>query len=127
MRIIRKSLFLIILILPLISCGQSFKGRTVLGEQNAKQAVKNALNDKGYKSFYDTLIKEKEIAIAVVEPVLFKIYGKKNIISERPYECYLIDGYWYICGTLPKNWNGGVFEIIISSKNGEVIKLIHSK
>jgi hypothetical protein len=63
MKIISKSLFLIMLILPLISCGQSFKGRTVLGEQNAKQAIKNALNDKSYKPFYDTLIKEKRLLL----------------------------------------------------------------
>jgi hypothetical protein len=29
--------------------------------------------------------------------------------------------------TLPKGWVGGVFETIISSKDGKVIKLIHGK
>jgi len=99
----------------------------VLGEGNAKQAVKEALNSKGYKPFYDTLIKDKKTAIAVAEPILFKIYGQKNITEQRPYECYIIDGYWYISGTLPENSMGGVFEIIISSKDAKVVKLVHGK
>jgi NTF2 fold immunity protein len=116
---------LLIVILPLISCGQN--SRIVPGEQGARQIVTNALNDSNYKPFYDTLIKDRRTAIAVVEPILFGIYGKKIIIRERPYKCYLVDGYWCISGTLRKNYDGGVFEIIISSKNGEVIKLIHGK
>jgi hypothetical protein len=49
--------------------------------------------------------------------------------KERTYECYLVNGYWYLSGTLPKdsNSNGGVFEIIISLKDAQVIKLIHGK
>jgi hypothetical protein len=120
-------LSLVAFLMPVISLGQNFAGRTVLGEQNANEAIKKALRDKNYKPFYDTLIKDKETAIAIAEPILFKIYGKENIINERPYESYLINGYWYISGTLPKGWHGGVFEIIISSKDGQVIKLIHGK
>jgi hypothetical protein len=118
---------LLVFIFPFFCCGQNFNGRTVLGEKNARQAIKKALTDKDNKQFYDTLIKDKQTAIAVAEPILFKIYGKKNITDQKPYECYLIDGYWYICGTLSKGWLGGVFEIIISSEDGKVIKLIHGK
>ena len=38
------------------------------------------------------------MGIAITEPILFGIYGKNNIIEERPYEYYMIDGYWYISG-----------------------------
>jgi NTF2 fold immunity protein len=117
---------LLIFIIHSFSSGQNFKNRTVLGEKNAKQAIKEAIKDKA-KPFYDTLIKNKETAIAIAEPILFDIYGKKDIINERPYECYLIDGYWYISGTLPKDWLGGVFEIIINAKDGKIIKLTHGK
>ena len=102
-------LFFLSSLFPFFSNSQDFTGKTVLGEQNARQAIKKALADKDYKPFYDTLIKDREPAIAVAEPIVFKIYGKKNIVRERPYECYLIDGYWYICGTLPKGWKGGGF------------------
>ena len=123
----RKELLICFLFSPLILCCQNFQGRLVMGEQNAKEAVRKAIADKDYKPFYDTLITDKQTAIAVAEPILFKIYGKKNIVDERPYECYLIDGYWYISGTLPKGWTGGVFEIIVSSKDGRIIKLTHGK
>jgi hypothetical protein len=106
--------------------GQNFDGRSVLGEKVAKQEITEALK-RSRKPFYDTLITDKETAIAMVEPLLFKIYGKEEIESERPYEIYLIDGYWYISGTLPKGYKGGTFIIIINSINGEVIRLIHEK
>jgi NTF2 fold immunity protein len=73
------------------------------------------------------LIADKETTIAVVEPVLFNIYGEKNIKDQRPYEIYLFNGYWYVGGTLPEGSKGGTFEIIISSANGRIIKLIHGK
>ena len=120
-------LILLVCTAPYFSLAQDFKNRIVLGEKNARQAIKEAINNKNYKPFYDTLITDREMAIEIVEPILFKIYGKENIVSERPYECYLIEGYWYICGTLPKDWKGGVFEIIISSKDGKVIELTHGK
>ena len=124
----KKNLFIIfILILPLLVYSQNYKERNVMGEQNARLVLKKALRDKTDKPFYDTLIKDRETAIRVVEPILFKIFGKKNIVRERPYECYLIDGYWYVCGTLPKNFKGGVFEIIIDSRDGKVIRLTHGK
>jgi hypothetical protein len=108
------------------SLAQNFDGRLVLGEKIAKQEITEALK-RNRKPFYDTLITDKETAIAMAEPLLFKIYGKEEIKSERPYEIYLIDGYWYISGTLPKGYKGGTFIIIINSINGEVIKLIHEK
>jgi NTF2 fold immunity protein len=98
----------------------------VLGEKVAKQEITEALK-RNRKPFYDTLITDRETAIAMAEPLLFKICGKENIESERPYEIYLIDGYWYISGTLPKGYLGGTFIIIINSINGEVIRLIHEK
>ena len=113
--------------LPFISSGQNYDGRIILGEQGAKQALKRILSDRNHKAFYDTLIKNRETAIAVVEPILFEIYGNEHIIREKPYECYLINGYWYITGTFPKNRKGGVFEIVISSKNGRIMNLTHGQ
>ena len=75
----------------------------------------------------DTLIKDKETAIQISEAILFKVYGKDNIVSQRPYETYFMDGYWIIGGTLPKDMLGGTFLIIINSVNGQVIKLSHGK
>jgi len=73
----------------------------------------------------DTLIRDKETAISIAEIILFKIYSKALITSERPYECYLIDGYWFLRGTLPKNFTGDVFEVIMRAKDGSIVKMTH--
>ena len=120
-------LFLIIICVPLIGLGQTTNLRNFTGEKYAREAITEAVINWKEKPFYDTLISDKETAISVAEAILFKFYGKENIIAERPYEIYLIAGYWYISGTLPENSKGGTFEIIFSSQNGRVIKLIHGK
>ncbi|MCA8830338.1 YbbC/YhhH family protein [Hymenobacter sp. BT728] len=66
-------------------------------------------------------------AVRVAEPILFRTYGKKNIVHERPYEVYLIDKYWVVMGTLPEDWMGGVFIIILDSRDSRMIELTHGK
>jgi hypothetical protein len=122
---IKSILILAAVILPLCFFGQNYKNRTVIGEDSAKQTIKNILNDGGHKSSSDTLISDKETAISMAEIMLFKSYGKATISTERPYECYLVDGYWFLRGTLPKNFTGDVFEMIMSAKDGRIIKMTH--
>lgn len=112
------------------SCGQGFKNRSVLGEQSAKEQVRLALlADKNSVAppHHKALLTSKEVAIAVAEPILFNIYGKENIVRQRPYEVYLIDGFWYITGTIPKDWMGGTFEIVIDASNSRVLDVTHGK
>jgi hypothetical protein len=121
-----KSILMVIAaVLPLTFWGQNFKNRTTIGEDSATKTIKNILSDNSYKLPSDTLIKDKETAIALAETVLFKSYGKALIAGEKPYESYLIDGYWYLRGTLPKNSTGDVFEMIIGAKDGRIIKMSH--
>lgn len=105
--------------------GQNFKNRGIIGEDSAKQTVKSILSEGMDKLPVDTLIKDKETAIDIAEMFLFKLYGKATITSERPYECYLVDGYWFLRGTLPKNFTGDVFEVIMSAKDGRIYKISH--
>ncbi|SDY82866.1 NTF2 fold immunity protein [Hymenobacter psychrophilus] len=63
----------------------------------------------------------------MMEPLLFSIYGKENIIRQRPYEVYLINGFWYLAGTLPDDMLGGTFELIVEAQNGRVVELTHGK
>ena len=125
-----NNIFAILILIFLVSsctAGQKSNERLKPGENHAKNQIQQALKDSTVKPFYDTLIKDKETAISIAELILFKIYGKKQITKERPYETYLIDGYWYITGTLPKGSVGGTFEIIFSANDGKVIKLTHYK
>lgn len=99
-----------------------------MGESYAKGELKSALLDSTSKFvFPDTIIPDKETAINVSEAILFKVYGKDNIIIQRPYETYYIDHYWVIIGTLPENYIGGTFLIILNAINGKVIRLTHGK
>ena len=122
---IKSILILTAVILPLSFLGQNYKNRAVIGEDSAKQTIRNILNDGGYKLSSDTLIRDKETAISIAEIMLFRSYGKATITTERPYECYLIDGYWFLRGTLPKNYTVDVFEMIMSAKDGKIIKMTH--
>jgi len=126
-RVMKKNIAIVFIFVSLGCTAQNYSKRTIVGEQYATQAVKNALNDTQYKTASDTLIRDKETAISIAESIVSNIFGKNTIIAERPYECYLVDGYWYVAGTLPKNYKGGVFEIIISAKDGRIIRLGHGK
>ena len=122
---IRTLLILVIVVLPVTFFGQNYKNRVVIGEDSARQAIKNILSDSAYSLSPDSLLKDKETVTSLAELMLFKTYGKATITSERPYECYLVDGYWYLRGTLPKNFTGDVFEMIISAKDGRIIEMSH--
>lgn len=103
------------------------KDHDTLGREFAKKQLYNLLDGKAQPFTFDTLIKSSSTAIKVVEPMLFDFYGKEQIRSERPYEVYLIDGYWHIGGTIPKGSKGGGFEIILSAKDAKVIRFTHYK
>lgn len=135
-------LIILLLLYFLIGCNQSSKSKDntstvtktaelndheILGEENARTQLQEALKGEGQPFTWDTLIKNPSTAIALAEPILFDAFGKDNILDEKPYEVYLIDGYWYISGTIPKGWKGGGFEIIFNARNGEIIRMTHYK
>jgi hypothetical protein len=115
-----------LLFLPLLSAAQKKYNQEEL--KASREIIKAALADRSNKQIcVNNVIPDKQTAIAIVEPILFKIYGKDQILGEKPYNANLVDGYWIINGSLPKGWIGGVFLIILSSTDARVIKLIHGK
>ncbi len=103
-------------------------GRLFLGKDVAKTELEEFINDsKSSISKGRILIADKEMLISIAEPILFEIYGKEDIIAERPYEIYLFDDYWFMRGTLPTNTKGGTFSIAINRKTCEVIGISHGK
>ncbi len=122
---IRTLLILAALILPLTFWGQNFNNRAVIGEDSARLIIKSISGGSIYKLPTDTLIRDKDMLIPIAEIFLFKSYGKALITGERPYECYFIDDYWFLRGTLPKTYTGDVFEMIMSAKDGRIIKMSH--
>jgi len=104
--------------------------RSLLGKKYAEIELKLALSNESQHNFIynrELIIKDSSTAIKIVEPILFSIYGKENIESQKPYEIYLIENYWVIAGTLPKDMLGGTFLIIIDARNSKVLKITHGK
>ena len=114
--------------MTLSACGQT--NRNTLGLDRAKEELKSALTDTSQHNVISqkfVVLDNKEKAIKFAEQILFDIYGKKQIESEKPYEIYNVDGYWIISGTLPKDWLGGTFLIIINSHDCKILRLTHGK
>ena len=123
-----KYIIIILLAFSINACSQN--NRSVLGKSHAEKELKLALSKESQHNVIDNksvLIKDSLTAINVAEPILFSIYGKENIESQKPYETYLINNFWVIAGTLPKDWSGGTFLIIIDAKNSKVLKVTHGK
>ena len=85
----------------------------------------------GHDFPFDTLIKNKELALAIAEPILFNVFGKKDIESKLPYHCELSNGNWSIWVSPTQKDNvivfGGTNGIIMRAINGEIISLIRTK
>jgi hypothetical protein len=96
----------------------------------AEQELQSSLVDSSKHNLIHNntaIIKDSVTAINVAEPILFSIYGKENIINQRPYEIYFKDNYWLIEGTLPSGMKGGTFSIIIDARDSKVIRITHGK
>lgn len=121
-----KIIFNLLSVLFIFSCT---KNREIFKENNNLKHAESELKNTLIKNAVlpDKVIQYSQTAVDVAENILFNIYGKENIIQQRPYNLNFIDGYYIIEGTLPKNTLGGTFLIIINSKDGKIIKLTHGK
>lgn len=81
--------------------------------------------ERGYRPA-EGFIPDKATAVRVAEAVLTPIYGEKQIKSEEPLNAQLKGGVWIITGTPPKGMAlGGVAEIRISKRTGEILFVNH--
>jgi hypothetical protein len=76
--------------------------------------------EKGY-------VADKEIAVNIAKAVWISIYGKEQIEREKPYKAFLKEGVWYIEGSLPEGWLGGVAEAEIAKDDGHIIRISHGE
>jgi hypothetical protein len=122
--------FFAFIIFTFNACGQIKNNRWRLGRAYAEKELNTALTDKNQHNVLTTqgiLIKDSITAVNIIEPILFSVYGKDNIAHQRPYECYFINSYWVITGTLPKSYKGGTFLLIMEARDCKIIRLTHGK
>jgi hypothetical protein len=98
-----------------------------LDEGTARGILVSALNDStDVLSDTNILIDNEETAVEFAESILFKVYGKRHIENEKPYNVANVDGYWVITGTVHAQF-GGAFEIVFNSRNGQIVRSTHYK
>lgn len=86
-------------------------------EEEAKHNYKPA---EGY-------VPDKATAIAIAVAVWVPIYGKENIENKKPFKAILKDGIWYVSGSVPLGWKGGVPEAEVSKDDGRTLRISHGK
>ena len=69
-----------------------------------------------------------QIAKENAEIIWTEIYGE-SIKGKKPYEVSFDDEnqVWLVYGTLPKNWDGGIPQILIQKADGKVLAVWHDK
>jgi hypothetical protein len=81
-------------------------------------------------------VRDSAEAVKIAEKALMRIYGKKQIKSERPFKAKLENGIWTVSGTLhckDEDGNptdvcvGGAAVARISEADGHVISAVHYK
>lgn len=104
----------------------------LIGEEKCSEIILETLGDSLFTVHKnckdkDILLRTDQQAIKIVEPILFETYSKEQIESQKPYESYLINGYWIIKGTLSQNYEGGVFRTIVDAYSGKILDVSHGK
>jgi len=74
----------------------------------------------------DGFVQNEEFAIKLAELYLINFYGE-SIKRKLPLKAKLEDDIWYISGTLPEGYEGGVPVIKISKKSGAILGYINQK
>ena len=72
-------------------------------------------------------VPDEKTAIAIAVAVWVPIYGDEQIQKQKPYKAELIDGIWYVSGSLKDGWRGGVAEAEIVKDDARVIRVTHGK
>lgn len=121
--------FAIFILILILSCNKEVANTSFEKIKLSDKEILKEINDSTLHNAIgkDELITDEKTAISIVEPLLFSVYGKENIIKQRPYKIGKVQNYWVVYGSFNSIGFGGVFEIIVNSKNGEIVRLTHGK
>jgi hypothetical protein len=96
--------------------------KTEVPSQKAESANALSATDLQPKKRY---VADEQTAIAIAVAVWVPIYGKAQIETEKPYKATLINGVWFVKGSLPEGHEGGTAVAEISQEDGRILKVIH--
>ena len=82
---------------------------------------------RGYPMPAGGFVNTKDVAVGIAQIILKSIFPASEIEQSAPYTATLKDGVWIVQGTLPKGYRGGVQEVWIDKKTGEIIRVIYGK
>ena len=97
-----------------------------------KISIKETIDNNQKYKYKGAQPEKKELSniedvITVAQNTLFPIYGEDNIKGEMPYNIYKFEDKWLVLGSLPENYLGGVFEIVINAETSQIESVIHGK
>ena len=119
------SILILLSIAPPLLAAQE-KDSLVITENTSKASVRKALKNN-HRIFLKSPSENCDQVINGAELLLFKVYGRKRILNEKPYHCSSDEIWWHLYGDLPTGSLGGVFEVIIGKETKEVMKIIHTQ
>lgn len=93
--------------------------RSHLDQEQAKYYVNQIKSVKLDTIASDTLI-NKRIALSIASDVFSKKIGKWRTFLHKPFDIYLINGYWFVYGPNPKHMLDYGPMLIINCKTGEI-------
>jgi hypothetical protein len=100
------------------------------GLEKAREDLHKALTDTiepNVVSLNSVLIKDRNTAQLIAEPILFGIYDEEQILAQKPYEIHHLDHFWILKGTRSEKDMRGTFLIILDERDSEVVRLYHGK
>ena len=92
--------------------------RCVRENDGARLGLQSAGPKEGY-------VPDKDTAIKIAEVILFRLYGERDVTSQKPYVVTEDENIWWVCGTLKKDELGSSFTIAISRQTAAVLYLEH--
>lgn len=72
-------------------------------------------------------VPDENTAIRIAVAVWSSIYGEKRVQAKKPFKAKLNKGVWFVEGSLPKGWRGGVPEAEITKRDGRILRISHGK
>jgi hypothetical protein len=73
----------------------------------------------------EVIVSNAAVAITIHEAIASAAYGREIIEKERPFHAVRVGDFWWVCGSMPEGFLGGVAISVIRARDGQVMRLSH--